>query len=173
MPGIIIALGGNLPSSAGTPPQTFAAACDALRDRGLVIVRKARLYCSKPVPASDQPDYYNTCIEAYATLPAIGMMAALHQVEKAFGRERRAVNEARTLDLDLIDYEGRVSDERSGALVLPHPRMTDRGFVLKPMADLVPAWRHPRTGERLSTLLARLPNADDARAVFDPAWVAA
>lgn len=173
MPGIIIAFGANLSSAAGEPPETFTAACEALRARGFIIVQKAPLYKSAPVPKSDQPDFFNTCIRAYATLPPTGVMAALHEVEKKFGRERRALNEARSLDLDLIDYEGRVSDERSGALVLPHPRMTDRGFVLKPMADLLPDWRHPRTGEKLSTLIARLPRNDDARRVSHRVWDAA
>lgn len=170
MPGIIIALGGNLAASTREPPETFAAACTALSERGFIIVQKALLYRSKPVPASDQPEYFNTCIRTYSTLPPIGVMRLLLEIERQFGRERRTINEARTLDLDLIDYEGHVSDERSGALVLPHPRMSERGFVLKPMADLAPDWRHPRTGERLSTLIARLPAGDETRAVSHPAW---
>jgi 2-amino-4-hydroxy-6-hydroxymethyldihydropteridine diphosphokinase len=173
MPGIIVALGANLPSVAGTPPQTFAAACAALRDRGFVITGRAPLFRSAALPKSDQPDFTNTCILAFTTLPPGGVMAALHGVEQRFGRERRALNEARSLDLDLIDYEGRVSAEGEAGPVLPHPRMLDRGFVLRPMAHLVPQWRHPRTGEKLSTLIARLPSSDDTIEVGDPAWVPA
>jgi 2-amino-4-hydroxy-6-hydroxymethyldihydropteridine diphosphokinase len=170
MAGIIIALGANLPSAVGRPAETFAHACAALRSRGVIVAGKAKLYRSAAVPASDQPAFLNTCIRVFTTLPPTALMVALQTIEQACGRKRRTVNEARTLDLDLIDYEGCVSDARSGALVLPHPRMSERGFVLRPMADLAPHWRHPRTGERLATLLARLPVSDDTQRVEDAAW---
>jgi len=71
------------------------------------------------------------------------LMEILHKIESAYGRTRSAKNAPRTLDLDLIDYHGRVEE---GPPVLPHPRMAERGFVLIPLADIAPEWRHPATG---------------------------
>ena len=74
------------------------------------------------------------------------------------GAMRSAPNAPRTLDLDLIDYDGRVEQ---GAVELPHPRMTERSFVLVPLAEIAPGWRHPVSGQELAeALLAALPDRD-------------
>jgi 2-amino-4-hydroxy-6-hydroxymethyldihydropteridine diphosphokinase len=78
-------------------------------------------------------------------------------IEKSFGRVRKRTNEPRTLDLDLIDYGGLVSD--ADQLMLPHPRMHERAFVLRPLADIAPEWRHPDTGEGVLTLLGNVGEA--------------
>ena len=90
------------------------------------------------------------------------LMGVLHNVENAFGRERAAKNAPRTLDLDLIDYEGRMED---GPPILPHPRMTERAFVLIPLADAAPGWRHPQTDASLADLIAALPNEERAAVI--------
>lgn len=84
-------------------------------------------------------------------------MDILHEVERSFGRKRGILNAPRTLDLDLIDYDGRV--ER-GPPVLPHPRVQDRAFVLLPLADVAPAWVHPVTRLSLRQLIDQLPQKD-------------
>ena len=71
---------------------------------------------------------------------------------------RSASNAPRTLDLDLLDYDGRVITEPQ--LTLPHPRMVTRSFVLVPLRDVAPGWRHPVTGQGLAELLAALPDRD-------------
>jgi len=81
----------------------------------------------------------------------------LHGVETALGRLRSAPNAPRTLDLDLLDYEGRIM---AGEVVLPHPRMAERSFVLVPLAEIVPDWRHPVTGLGVGELLAGLADRD-------------
>lgn len=84
-------------------------------------------------------------------------MAALLRIEAAFGRVRGERNAPRTLDLDLIDFGGRVGDAPEGpggpALSLPHPRLSERAFVLGPLSDIAPHWRHPQTGLGVATLL--------------------
>ena len=89
-------------------------------------------------------------------------MAELARTETAFGRVRSARNAPRTLDLDLIDYDGRIEQ---GALVLPHPRIEQRGFVLIPLADVAPGWRHPVTGRSVKELIAALPEEERAAVV--------
>src|SRR3954469_8406014 len=126
--GVYIGLGANLPSPAyGTPRRTLDAAIRALEARGLAIVARAPLYESEPVPVSDQPWYLNTVIEVATELDAPAVLAILHSVENAFGRVRGVRNEARVLDLDLLDHRGEV---RNGpeSLILPHPRLMDRAF---------------------------------------------
>jgi 2-amino-4-hydroxy-6-hydroxymethyldihydropteridine diphosphokinase len=81
----------------------------------------------------------------------------LHDVEAVFGRARGAANASRSLDLDLLDYDGRIilSD-----VVLPHPRMAERSFVLAPLAEIAPGWQHPLTRQAAGELLAGLPDRD-------------
>jgi 2-amino-4-hydroxy-6-hydroxymethyldihydropteridine diphosphokinase len=108
------------------------------------------------VPISDQPWYVNAVVEAATALAPEALLALLHEVEREFGRVRREVNAARILDLDLLAYGDLVRDG-PGPPVLPHPRLAERAFVLLPLADLRPDWRHPATGESIRALIARLP----------------
>ncbi len=81
-------------------------------------------------------------------------MARLHEVEREFGRVRDVRNAPRTLDLDLLDYDGRVE---GGPPVLPHPRIEQRAFVLVPLADVAPLWKHPVSGRNVRALIDALP----------------
>ena len=85
------------------------------------------------------------------------LMATLHAIEQRFGRVRGERNAPRTLDLDILDYEGRVE---AGPPVLPHPRLDERAFVLVPLADIAPAWRHPVSGKSVAELIDALPQAE-------------
>jgi 2-amino-4-hydroxy-6-hydroxymethyldihydropteridine diphosphokinase len=80
------------------------------------------------------------------------LLVALQAIEAAHGRERPRPNAPRTLDLDLLDFDGALADDP--ALTLPHPRLHRRRFVLAPLAEVAPGWRHPRTGEGVADLLA-------------------
>jgi 2-amino-4-hydroxy-6-hydroxymethyldihydropteridine diphosphokinase len=84
------------------------------------------------------------------------LLALLHRTERHFGRKRRRRNEPRVLDLDLLDYDGLVEGEGS-AVTLPHPRLHERAFVLLPLRDVVPGWRHPVSGQSVEALIAALP----------------
>lgn len=84
------------------------------------------------------------------------LLQALHDVEAEYGRIRGARNASRTLDLDLLAYRDLVIDE-PGGVNLPHPRLAERAFVLQPLAELAPCWRHPVTGLTPAEMLAGLP----------------
>jgi 2-amino-4-hydroxy-6-hydroxymethyldihydropteridine diphosphokinase len=84
------------------------------------------------------------------------VLASLHAIEAELGRQRVERNEARSIDLDIIAFGNMILNGPTPPIV-PHPRMVDRAFVLLPLADLAPDWRHPATGERISALIARLP----------------
>jgi 2-amino-4-hydroxy-6-hydroxymethyldihydropteridine diphosphokinase len=161
---VLIALGANLPSDYGEPRQTCAAALDLLRDIGVSLVRLSRWYESAPVPTGDQPWFINAVAAVETTLDAPALLAVLHEVEERFGRTREAHWAARTLDLDLLDYRGQLRDG-SPAPELPHPRMDQRAFVLMPLADVAPGWRHPRHGRTVEQLIDDLDSGQVTRPI--------
>ena len=155
---IFIALGSNLEHPKyGPPRRVLEAALEELGRRGVAVRQVSSWYRTAPVPASDQPWYVNAVAEAATDLPADALLARLHEVEDVFGRVRTVPNAARLIDLDLLDFYGEISAGGPGKATLPHPRMENRAFVLRPLADLAPDWRHPRTGVTISALLAALP----------------
>jgi len=159
---IYIGLGANLPSPVHGPPlATLQAALKALADAGVRPVRCSRFWRSAPVPLPGshrieaQPWYVNAVAAVETGLDATGLLAALLQIETAFGRNRKTPGDARILDLDVLDYNGRV--QADAAPILPHPRMAERAFVLLPLAEIAPDWRHPADGRAISALIAALP----------------
>jgi 2-amino-4-hydroxy-6-hydroxymethyldihydropteridine diphosphokinase len=159
---IYIALGANLDHPEyGAPRHALEAALDELGRRGVSVRRVSPWYRTAPVPASDQPWYVNAVAEVATDLSADRLLAVMHEVEDAFGRVRTVANAARLIDLDLLDFRGEIAPGGPGNATLPHPRLEGRAFVVRPLADLAPAWRHPRTGTPIRALLADLP-ADQA-----------
>ena len=155
---VFIALGANLEHPVHGPPRrALEVALEELGRRGIVVRRVSPWYRTAPVPASDQPWYVNAVAEIATDLPADALLARMHEVEDAFGRVRTMPNAARLIDLDLIDFNGEIATGGPGRAILPHPRMENRAFVLMPLADLAPDWRHPRTGTSIQALLAALP----------------
>jgi len=152
---ILIGIGSNLGGAAfGTPRAACEAALTALSGQGVRILSRSPWFETAPVPLSDQPWFVNGVAAVETDLDAPGLLGLLHDVETAFGRVRRARNEARVIDLDMLDYRGGI---RAADPVLPHPRMTDRAFVLLPLRAVVPTWRHPVTGQGIDDLVAALP----------------
>src|SRR3546814_15500484 len=97
------------------------------------------------VPESDQPWFVNGVASLRTDLSPWELLAVLHEVEAEHERVRSVPNASRTLDLDLLAYDDRVVDG-AGGLMLPHPRLSERAFVLQPLAELAPDWRHPLSG---------------------------
>jgi 2-amino-4-hydroxy-6-hydroxymethyldihydropteridine diphosphokinase len=155
---IYIGLGANLPHPRhGAPKATLEAALADLERQGPRILRLSPWYRTAPVPASDQPWFVNAVAELASDWPADRLLATLHEVEEAFGRVRSVPNAARLIDLDLVDYQGKTAPGGPRRATLPHPRLAGRAFVLRPLADLAPAWRHPVTGAAIADLIAALP----------------
>ena len=118
-------------------------------------------YESAPVPISDQPWYLNAVAEATTELDAASTLAALHHIERRFGRVRTERNAARVLDFDLLDFAGMVNN--ASALALPHPRLHERAFVLLPLGELCPDWIHPVSGIVVQDLIAMIPGDQQIR----------
>lgn len=151
---ILIALGANLASLAGPPVATLDAALCELAKRGITIQKRSGFYKSEAWPDPSDPSYVNAVVAIETSLSPEALLAVLHEVECAFQRERHAPNAPRTLDLDLLDYEGRIEE---GPPRLPHPRMETRAFVLVPLREVAPFWHHPVSGRMVSELIERLP----------------
>lgn len=181
---LLIALGGNLLFDGEPPEVTLRAAAGRLVALGLAGLRLSRFFRTPCFPAGAGPDYVNAA--AVAPVPAgwdAGrILALLHGVEDEFGRARAQRWGMRTLDLDLLAVGAQVcpdaatqdawrdlpladqTREAPGRLILPHPRLQDRSFVLVPLADVAPDWRHPRLGLTVAEMLARL-DPDECRSV--------
>ena len=153
---ILIALGSNLPSVAGDPVETLTAAIRMLKANGIVPVKTSRFYESEAWPNPRDPKFVNAVAEVQTALFPQTLLARLHEVERLFGRTRMMPNAPRTLDLDLLDYQGRIA---SGPPELPHPRMQSRAFVLVPLAEIAPGWRHPVSRKSAAKLLRELPDS--------------
>ena len=114
-------------------------------------------------PDPGDPPFLNGVVIVRTEHEPHALMAALGRIEEAFGRRRGAANAPRTLDLDLIAY-GRTTGDLNG-LILPHPRAADRLFVMGPLAEIAPGWRHPVLGETSAALAGRTTVGIDARAM--------
>jgi len=155
---ILVGIGANLPGADGSAPR---ATCEAaLRELaalpGLRLAAASRWWESAPIPPiPGAPWFVNGVARLEGEAEPAALLAALHGIEARHHRQRPFPNAPRTLDLDLLDCHGAVLD--GPALTLPHPRLHLRGFVLHPLAEAAPGWRHPVTGASVEALLAALP----------------
>lgn len=165
---ILVALGANLPGPAGSAAATVRAAMRRLDAGPTRVAAASRVWESPPWPPSDQPWYANAVVRLETALDAVALLAHLHALEQEFGRVRGMRNAARTLDLDLVDYDGQRRMPPQPAPALPHPRMDARAFVLLPLAEIAPAWRHPQSGVGVAELIAGLPADAICRPLPEP-----
>jgi 2-amino-4-hydroxy-6-hydroxymethyldihydropteridine diphosphokinase len=181
---ILVALGANLPSEAGlgkrSSAETLEAALVDLEGFGLVLKGKSRFYRTPCFPAGAGPDYVNAAAVFFTdkALTAAEILIILHKVEAMHGRDRQGRWASRTLDIDLLAVDALVlpdapthqlwrdlplEDQLRMApdqLILPHPRLAERAFVLVPLADVAPDWRHPILGKTVVQMRDALPQAD-------------
>lgn len=154
--GILIGIGANLvPDGYASARDGCEAAIAQLAMADIEVTVVSPWYETAPVPVSDQPWFNNAVIAAQTSLPVDAALAALHRVEAGFGRVRTVRNTARVLDLDLLDYGGLLVD--GADIIVPHPRLHERAFVLLPLRDVMPDYRHPVSNKSLDEMIALLP----------------
>lgn len=154
---ILVAIGANLPGPGGCSPlDTCRRAVEALGALpGLRLVAVSRWFRSDPVPPSGQPPYINGVARLAGAVEPAALLAALQRIEQDWGRVRGAENAARTLDLDIIGMATLI--RAAPDPIVPHPRMHLRAFVLAPLLDVAPDWRHPILAISARALLEALP----------------
>lgn len=159
---IYIALGANQSYGRSSPLENLNSALAALESAGVGVVRASRPWRTPAWPDPSDPPFTNGAAELDTELESAELLALLHDIEQQIGRVRGVRNAPRTLDLDLIDHRGRVrTGERDGP-TLPHPRAHERAFVLLPLREIAPYWRHPVTGASIQALIAATPQTDRA-----------
>tara|TARA_B100000900_G_C20311888_1_gene606528 strand:+ start:95 stop:592 length:498 start_codon:yes stop_codon:yes gene_type:complete len=159
---LYIGIGANLtPAGYKTPREGCEAALASLQVEGICLKQISNWYETAPVPVSDQPWYLNAVALATTSVDPSMALAALHRIESCFGRVRKEQNEARVLDMDLLDFDGEC--KQNSSLTLPHPRMHERAFVLLPLRELCPEWTHPISGISIDNLVERLPPGQKIR----------
>lgn len=174
----LVALGGNLASTHGGPAETLPLALAALAGDDIRVTAQSRVFRTPCFPPGAGPDFVNAAASIVTHLSPDVLLARLHGIEAEFDRTRDTRWGARTLDLDLLAWGDAVLPDRdtvqgwidlpleaqkSGApdrLILPHPRLQDRAFVLIPLAEVAPDWRHPILGKTVEQMLNDLPEAD-------------
>ena len=180
---MLIALGGNVPAAQGRPEELLPLALVEISRRIGPVVAQSRIYRTPAYPAGSGPDYANAACRIVTALPVAEVLDRLHGIEAEFGRIRAARWGARSLDLDLLAAGDLVlpdvatqtawmdlppEQQRVRApdtLILPHPRLHERAFVLVPLADVAPDWVHPRSGTTVAAMRDALP-ADDLASVI-------
>jgi 2-amino-4-hydroxy-6-hydroxymethyldihydropteridine diphosphokinase len=138
---VVVALGSNLAFEGAPPEQILEAALGCFAEEGLELVKRSGWWRSAAWPDPSGPPFLNGVALVSTRLEPREVLQALLRIERRFGRDRGQPNAPRTLDLDLIAY-GRAAVDEPG-LVLPHPRAADRRFVMGPLAEIAPEWRHP------------------------------
>lgn len=160
---VVVALGGNLAGDYVSSEALLEAAVAKLVEAELPVLARSGWWRSAAWPDPSGPEYRNGVVLVEANCGPEALMNTLFQVEAAFRRVRQGPNAPRTLDLDLIAYGRRVQDDPG--LVLPHPRAHERLFVMGPLAQVAPGWRHPVLGLTANVLAARATVGRDARPV--------
>lgn len=159
---IWLGMGGNVSGAWGSPQIAFSRAIAGLEDAGLCVVVRSSVYETVPIGRIRQPAFTNAVVGVRGSIAPGALLLLLKRIERRAGRRANGHWGSRPLDIDILDFRGRVmgcpsSVRQSGRLLLPHPELHRRGFVLVPLLEVAPRWRHPRLGSRASALLGRNP----------------
>ena len=172
---VLVAMGGNLESETGPPRATLGYALASLRIVTNSLVRKSKYFVTPCFPIGYGPDYVNAAVSFQFQGESHELLAILHRIEANFGRRRTRRWGGRVLDLDLLAFGDKIAptvkvfeawrdkplteqmSQTPQELILPHPRMQDRAFVLGPLMDVAPDWRHPVSGHTVRQMYNRLP----------------
>ena len=158
-----MALGGNLAGDFKSSEALLEAALAQFPRAGLPVLARSRWWNSAAWPDRQGNEYRNAVVIVEVNAPPESVLEALFAIERSFGRTRGVPNAPRTLDLDLIAHGREVLD--GPGLILPHPRAHDRLFVMGPLAEIAPEWRHPVSGKTAAALAISANVGRDAKPV--------
>lgn len=164
---ILIALGANLNGPHGSAIETLQKCTDFFALKNIKLIKSSNIWISAPVPVSDQPWYHNAVCEVETDKSPHDLLALLRDIETENGRTRHIRNEARTLDLDLIAYREKII--KTDTLLLPHPRLHERSFVLMPLREIVPHWVHPLLDQSVDEMIKQMPTGQNIKCLNNTA----
>jgi 2-amino-4-hydroxy-6-hydroxymethyldihydropteridine diphosphokinase len=175
---VYLAFGSNQMAQLQGSVEVIQSSYALLNAKPVHITTFSPFFQTPAFPAGNGPDYVNSVVRAQTSLTAQELMDVLHNIETQLGRERKQRWGARNIDIDLLDYDGRILPTRKAynkwrglplelqktewpdELVLPHPRIQDRGFVLVPLKAVARDWVHPVTGENIDTLIGQIDRSE-------------
>lgn len=160
---ILVALGSNRNGPWGTPRETVVEAIGRLNASGIKVKRASSLVVTAAFGVTEQADFVNAVAEVETQASPESLLQRLHVIERLAGRRRTLHWGPRTLDLDLLDYNGLI--RRGAPPILPHPGITERIFVLAPIAEIAPQWRHPETRQTAAVMLRKLDPSGEGRLI--------
>lgn len=132
-----------------------------MKNENIFVLKVSSVWLSAPVPISDQPWYRNAICSVETDLCPEDLLMVLKNFEKDFGRINTKRNEPRILDLDVVAYDDLIMSK--GSLTIPHPRLQERAFVLFPLREIAPDWRHPHSHHSVDTLIENIPLGQDLK----------
>jgi 2-amino-4-hydroxy-6-hydroxymethyldihydropteridine diphosphokinase len=156
---ILVALGSNINGPWGSPRQAVLNAIETLDQWPVHVMKASKLMETAPYGNPNQPDFVNAVVEIRTALSPDSLIRRLHMIEKTAGRIRGRRWGPRTLDLDIIDYHGLIRIQHGHVqkkLVLPHPGIAQRSFVLEPILEIAPLWKHPLTRQSAKVMIQKL-----------------
>ncbi len=155
---IFIGLGSNLPSKYGNRFKNINLAISYLEEYGIRIIKRSSFYETPSYPNKENPKFINVVILVETILAPIDLMSVLTIIEERLERKRGKKNDPRTCDIDIIDYNSQILNLKKNnlSLTLPHKELTSRNFVLFPLQEIFPQWKHPKTKETINNLIQKL-----------------
>ena len=164
---VLLGIGSNLNSNFGNRFMNIDIAISYLEQYEIKLIKKSSYYESPSYPDPTKPKFINVVIEVSTSLPPEDLASVLIYVEEKLERKRNQKNEPRTCDIDIIDYEGKNINFRYKNLdfTVPHEKLDCRNFVLIPLQEILPNWIHPKSKEKISTLLKKL-SVEDRKSIL-------
>ena len=159
---IYIGLGSNLSSSIGDRFKNIDCAINEIKKKQIQILKKSSYFESPSYPNKKNPKFINVVVSIQTKLSPIDLLKVLISIEEILGRIRKKKNDPRTCDIDVIDYNNQIMDIKIGKLSLktPHKKIKYRNFVLYPLREIAPEWKHPETKMNINKLIEKLPDME-------------
>ena len=129
-----------------------------LQKNSIKIIKSSNIYETYSWPNKNKPKFYNIVIKVQTNLKPANLFYVIKNIEKKLGRKKALINEPRTCDIDILDYKGKVYklDANNNKLIIPHPRLQDRNFVLFPLFEIQKNWKHPIKKTKIKDLIKNL-----------------
>tara|TARA_Y100001970_G_scaffold273231_1_gene371113 strand:+ start:1301 stop:1828 length:528 start_codon:yes stop_codon:yes gene_type:complete len=152
-----LAIGSNL----GNKKKNIEIAKFLLEANSIKIIKSSNIYESYSWPNKNHPKFYNIVIKVVTKINPLNLFFIIKDIERNLGRKKTSINKPRTCDIDILDYKGQIFklSYNNNKLIIPHPRLHKRNFVLFPLFEIEKNWKHPSKKSKIKELLAKLDNS--------------